>query len=122
MTLARFSLQNSLGRVQFFKETLLLANNSMEVVLRMLFLAPSNADFQFDIEELTWRSYTSAEGLFTTTQVKLIDKRELAKVALDGNFDIFVVDVAVLEVPTTMSIHLFRASHVQDNPAQIIAL
>ncbi len=45
MALARFSLQDSLGKVWFFEETFLLANTSMEIVLGMPFLALSNADF-----------------------------------------------------------------------------
>ncbi len=53
MVSASFLLQDSLGTVRFFEETLLLANTSKEVVLRMLFLALSNADFQFGAEELT---------------------------------------------------------------------
>ncbi len=53
MTSARFLLQNSLGRFQFFEETFLLANTSIEVVLGMTFLALSNVDFQFGIEEFT---------------------------------------------------------------------
>ncbi len=48
-----FSLQDSLGRVRFFKKTFLLADTSMEMVLGMLFLALSNADFQFGAKKLT---------------------------------------------------------------------
>ncbi len=52
MASASFSLQNSLGRVWFFKITFLLTDTSMEVVLGILFLAFSNANIQFHIEEL----------------------------------------------------------------------
>ncbi len=64
---ASFSLQDSLRRVRFFEETFLLANISMKMVLGMLFLAFSNADFQFDAEKLTWRFYITAEALPTTS-------------------------------------------------------
>ena len=70
MASARFSLQDSLGRVRFFEETFLLADISMEVVLRMPFLSFNNADFLFSAEELTWRSYTVAEALPTAKQVE----------------------------------------------------
>ncbi len=53
MASAGFSLQDSLGRVRFFKETFLRADISMEVVLGMLFLSFSNADFLFGAGELT---------------------------------------------------------------------
>ncbi len=110
MILARFSLQDSLGRVWFFEKTFLLADTSMEVVLGMLFLALSNADFQFGVEKLIWRSYTIAEALPTTSQVKLIDKREFANVALDKNSETFIMHVTALEILTAMPIHPSRAS------------
>lgn len=52
MALASFSLQDSKKMVRFFKETFLLANTSMEMVIKILFLFVSNADFQFNEEEL----------------------------------------------------------------------
>lgn len=43
--------------------------------------------------------------------MKLIDKYEFAKAALDKNFETFIVHVAALEVPKlAMVIHSFRAS------------
>ncbi len=82
----------------------------MKVVLRIPFLALSNVDFQFGAEELTWRSYTGAKALPTTSWVKLIDKMEFAKVALDRNSETFVMYIAALELPTAMLISFSRAS------------
>ena len=62
---ASFLFQDSLERVRFFEKTFLLVDTSMEVVLRMLFLAFSNAEFQFGVEKFTWRAYTIAEALPT---------------------------------------------------------
>ncbi len=85
----------------------------MKVVLEMPFLSFNNANVKFaELEKLTWRSYIVAEALSITSQVKLIDKREFAKVALDENSKTFVVYIAILEV---MTIHLSRT-------AQIVAL
>ncbi len=109
MASARFLLQNSLGRVQFFKETFLLTDTSIEVVLEMPFLALSNADFQFGAEKLIWRSYTAKEALSTTSQVEFIDKREFAKAALDENFETFVMHVATLKATT---IHPSRVAQI----------
>ncbi len=76
----------------------------------MPFLSFSNADVEFkELGKLIWRSYTTVEALPTTSWVELIDKREFAKAALDGNSETFVVHVAALEIPTTMPIHLSRA-------------
>ena len=103
-----FSLQDSLGKVRFFEETFLLADTSMKVVLRILFLALSNADFQFEAERLTWRSYTAAEALLTARQMELIDKHEFADAVLDENSKTFVVHVAALEAPE-LAVHSSRA-------------
>ena len=122
MALTRFSVQDSLGRVRFFEETFLLADTSMEVVLGMPFLSLSNADVEFaELGKLTWRTYTAAEALPTTSRVKLINKREFARAALDENSETFVVHVAALEVPTAMSIHPPRTSQVQGSNEPILA-
>ncbi len=112
MTSAKFSLQNSLGRVQFFKKTFLLADTNMEVVLGIPFLSLSNADVEFaELGKLTWRSYTAAETLPTTSRVELIDKREFGKAAIDENSETFVVHMLALDI-TELSIHLLRAAQI----------
>ena len=111
---ARFLLQNSLEKIRFFKENFLLANTSMKIVLEISFVSLSNTNIEFaELEKLTWRTYTIAEALSTTSQVKLIDKREFAKAALNEYFETFVVHIAILKVPTAMLIHLLRTSQVQ---------
>ncbi len=110
MASARFSLQDSQGRVRFLEETFLLADTSIKVVLGMPFLSLSNVDVEFaELEKLTWRSYTTADALPTTSRVELIDKREFAKVALDENSKTFVVHVTTLEATT---IHPSRAAQI----------
>ena len=44
MVLVSFQVKDKLGRARFFQESFLLADTSVEVVLRMLFLTLSNAD------------------------------------------------------------------------------
>ncbi len=67
----------------------------------MPFLSISNADVELIKKpgKLTWRFYTIAEALPTTSRVELVDKKEFAKAALDENSETFVVHVATLEVP-----------------------
>ncbi len=114
---ARFSLQNSLGKVWFCEETFLLADTSMEVVLRMLFLSLSNANVKFaELEKFTWRSYILAGALPITSWVELINKREFAKTVLDKNSETFVIYVSALELLTAMWIHPSRAPQVLDDP------
>lgn len=47
MAFAKFPLQNSLERVQFFEESFVLVNTSMDIVLEMLFFYLSNTDIKF---------------------------------------------------------------------------
>lgn len=99
MVLTNFQVGDKLGRAQYFQETFLLADTSVEVVLGMPFLTFSNADIQFAEKEFTWRFYIVAEALPTTKQVELINKKESAKVALDEESEIFMVHVAALQAP-----------------------
>lgn len=69
----------------------------MEVVLKMLFLLLSNADIQFDIEKLIWKTYTAIKTLSTTSWVEVADKEEFAKVVLDINLETFIVYILVLK-------------------------
>lgn len=66
------------------------------MVLGILFLSLSNADINFDTKDFTWRSYTVAKVLFTTSWIELIDKREFAKAVLDQNSETFVIYVVAL--------------------------
>lgn len=51
MVLASFKVENMLSRSRIFLESFLLANTSIEMVLRMLFLTFSNANIQFAKKE-----------------------------------------------------------------------
>lgn len=105
MTSASFSLQNSQVKIPFFEKTFLLANTSIKIVLEMLFLALNNTNVQFTkLEKLTWRFYTTAKALPTTSLVKLIDKRKFAKVVLDENSKTLVVYVVILRAEASIAL------------------
>ena len=53
IVLASFQVKDKLGRAQFFQEIFLLADISVEMVLRILFLTLSNANIQFNKKKLT---------------------------------------------------------------------
>ena len=99
MVIAGFQVEDKLGKAQFFQESFLLAEISMEVILGMPFFTLSNANIRFAKKVLTWRSYTAAEALPTTEWVELIDKKEFAKATLDKESTTFVVQVLALEAP-----------------------
>ena len=52
IVIADCSVKNKLGSVRFFRETFLLANIGLEVVLGMLFLTLSKLDIWFAEQEL----------------------------------------------------------------------
>ena len=109
IVLASFQIEDTLGRARFFQKTFLLADISVEVVLRMFFLTFSNADIQFAKKKLTWRFYTIAKALPTTKQVEIINKKEFARATLDENVEAFLVYVTSLSL-NLMSIHPARAA------------
>ena len=113
MVIAGFQVEDKLGRARFFQESFLLAETSMKIVLGILFFTLSNADIQFAEKELTWRSYTIAKALLTIKSIKLIDKKEFAKVTLDEKSKTFVVHVVALEAPlgsAKITIYLVQAT------------
>ena len=76
----------------------------------MLFFTISNANIQFAKKELTWRTYTTEDALSTIRPVKLINKKEFDKAALDENVEAFVVYVA--SVTLKMMIYLAREEQI----------
>ena len=105
MIIADYSVKNKLKWVRFFYGTFLLANISLEMVSKMLFLTLSKADVRFAKREFVWRTYTAAEALLTTKRVEIINKREFAAVALNRDDKIFVVYVAALAKPKAIPIY-----------------
>ena len=76
----------------------------------MFFLTLSNIDIQFVEKKLTWKTYTTKKTLSTTRQVKIIDWKKFAKVALDENVEAFMVHVNSLG--SRMSIHPARKAQL----------
>ena len=90
MTIAGFLIQDGLSKIRFFEKTFLLAETSMDLVLGMPFLSLSNADIQFNMGNLTWRTYSIAKALPITKRVELIDKYKFARAVLDENSETFL--------------------------------
>lgn len=73
------------------------------MVLKMPFFFFSNIDIKFiELKKLTWTIYTTAQTLSTTNQVKIIDKKKFARVAIDKNFKTFIVHMSVLQVTESL--------------------
>lgn len=83
-----------------------MANISLEMVLRMLFLTFLDANTRFIEKDLTWRSYRAVEALLTLKRVELIDRNNFVTVAINENLETLVVYVVF--IIETMSIYLVR--------------
>lgn len=81
----------------------------------MLFLVFNIIDCHFGVEKSIWKFHTIAEALSIINKVEIIDKTKHAKTALDKNSKTFIVYVAILQVLTAISIHLSKASKIQDD-------
>lgn len=88
----------------------------------MLFFILNNINIQFVKKELIWRFYTAAETLPITKQVKHIDKKKFANIALEKESKTFVVYVAVLEALIIgMTIYLFRTALITNGDSMQVA-
>ncbi len=105
MVVSTFSVSNKDGRKRFFEESFLLADIRPDIVLRMPFLTISNANVDFQAQDLQWRSYTTGEILPTTRRVELIGKKVFAAAAFDPEHKAFVVHVTALSVGLGDEVH-----------------
>lgn len=115
MVSERFSLQNSLKRVWFFKQIFLQSETSMKMVFEIFFLALSIADIKFDAGKLISRKYTVMEGCPIARQIELINMYKFMEVALDEAFKLFIVSVTILEAPMLIMItHTIKKTFISD--------
>lgn len=77
----------------------------------MLFLALRNANIQFGAKKLIQRSYTPAKALPTTSQMELINKKEVAKAAIDRNSETFIMYRSALDIANSL-IYLFQTAQI----------
>ena len=83
MVLASFQVENMLEKALFFKKTFLLADFSIKMILKILFLTFSNSNIKFALKKLNLKSYTIVKTLSNIKQVKIIDKKNFVKAELD---------------------------------------
>lgn len=100
--------------MKFFEKLFWLADTSIEVILRILFLSFGNTDIKFveKPKKSIWRSYTAAKTLSIPNRIELINKSKFVKVTLNENFKIFIIYVATLELSVAMFIYPYRATQV----------
>ena len=120
MVAAAFSVMNKINWVRFFEKTFLIANVSLEVVFRILFLTPSNANIDFSGQKLWWKTFTTKEAFSTTRRIELEGKKEFATTKLDLEYKIYVVHVTSFSSnpfitpfdSTPLHVHPFRRPQI----------
>ena len=115
-------MTDKVNQIKFFKETFLVANVSSEVIPEMLFLTLSDANVDFSVQELRWKTYTIEEAFLTTRHVKLIEKKEFVAIVLDSEYETFVVYIAFPSfspliasfnsIPFDIDVHPFRRTQL----------
>ena len=83
MVIADFQVQDKFEKARFFQETFLMADTSVEIVLRMLFLAFSKVKLDIAERKLIWKAYTIAKVFSTTKKVHIIGLKIFTKAALN---------------------------------------
>ncbi len=105
MVVSTFFVSNKDGRKRFFEENFLLTDVKSDIILEILFLTISNANVDFQAQDLRWRFYTIGDVLPTTRQVKLLEKKDFAATALDLEYEVFIVPIAALNVDSDDEVH-----------------
>lgn len=79
------------------KETFLIADIDIEIILEMLFFSLDNADVQLaKVKRITSRNNTTATEVSTFKRIELFEKREYAIAALDKKSKTFIKNKAAL--------------------------
>ena len=87
-------MENEKKRSQFFKETFLLADINMNVVLKMSFLILSNVEIEFTSHHIYRTIYTIAKTLLIKKQIELIGKKKFVATAFDLDDEVFIIYVS----------------------------
>ena len=93
IVLTSFPVENKLQKALFFKKTFLLAELCIKVVLRMAFFIFKNKNIKFIQKKFIQRFYIIVKTLLTTKQIKIIDTKKFAQIALNKHIKVFVIHV-----------------------------
>ena len=84
-----------------------MANVSPEVVFGMLFFTLSSANVDFLDRKLCWKTYITQKTLLIIICIKVVGKKKFAVVALDPEYETFVVYIAFLSSIPLDTVHPF---------------
>ena len=110
MVVAAFLMTDIANQLRFLQKIFLVANVSLEVVFKMLFLSLSYANIDFLNQKLWWRTYITQKALSTTRQIELVEKKEFIAAGLDPKYKTFIIHIASFSsiLFTNLDVHLSR--------------
>ena len=109
IVVAAFLVTDKANRIRLFEKTFLMANVSSKVVLGVSFLTLSDADIDFLVRELRWRTYATKKALSTNRRIKLVGKKVFATAVLDSEYEIYIVHVGSISSVALLSSFLLDA-------------
>lgn len=84
----------------------MIADTSINIILRIFFLIFSNENIHFIKKKLIRRFYITIKTLLTIKKVQLINKKEITKIALDKNIEIFIIYINSISLDFKMTIYI----------------
>ncbi len=118
------SISDKSDKERFFKESFLLTNIKLDIILKIFFLTISNTNIDFLARDLQQRSYITRDILSITRKVGLIEKKEFIVANLDSKPETLVVHIATLSVASADEVHLSKRAQIAhlkaDRPAFVI--
>lgn len=72
----------------------------------MVFFILSNANLWFAKKKLIWRSYSTANALFTIVKIMIIDKKEFLAILLNKKNETFVMYIIATSIKANLNGYL----------------
>ena len=108
IVVSTFSVADKDDREKFFKNSFLFADVKPNIELKISFLTISHANIDFYAWDLQWRTYITRDVLTTIRQVKQIGKKEFVAVALDPEYEAFMVHIITLSLNSNYEIYFSK--------------
>lgn len=126
MVVSTFSILNKDYRLRLFKKNFLLAKVKPDIDLEIPFLPMSNADIDFQAQDIQQRSYIIENMLPTTRKVELIGKKEFAVAILNLDYKRFIIYIPALNINSDTKVHPSKRaqiahSNVNEAPTKVFS-
>ncbi len=112
MMVSTFSILNKNNRERVFEKSFLLAEFKLDIILKIPFLTISNANIDFQVQNLQQKSYTTRNVLSTTRLIELIEKKKFVITALNPKHEAFVIYITAFKVDLDDKMHPLKRAQI----------